>query len=325
MLPGEHNQSRDWETREEAETDWEHGERPENRELERRIQNGIILIDKPDGPTSHQVSIWVKKLLEQEKSGHSGTLDPSVTGVLPIGLNQGTKILQALTIAGKEYIGSMELDEEISPDTIREQASTYTGTVKQMPPKKSAVKREEREREIYKLEILEVEGQQVLFRIECEKGFYVRTFCRNFGEALGTAGEMEDLRRTRVGVLQEDQLHTLQDVKDQYEFWNEGKDNRLDEIILPIEAGVRHLKKIMVKDTAIASLCHGANLGTQGISRLQEGIEPGDTVALLSLKGELVALAEALMTTEELQEDDGTGCDLQRVFMDKDVYPKAWK
>jgi len=111
MLPAEENQGSKWLVREESETDWEHGERPENRSVEQLLDNGLVLLDKPSGPTSHQVSIWTKKMLERGKAGHSGTLDPQVTGVLPVGLTKGTKVLQALTEAGKEYVGTMELED----------------------------------------------------------------------------------------------------------------------------------------------------------------------------------------------------------------------
>ncbi|MDY6771500.1 MAG: RNA-guided pseudouridylation complex pseudouridine synthase subunit Cbf5 [Candidatus Nanohaloarchaea archaeon] len=325
MLPAEHNQDRDWLIREEAETDWDHGERPEQRSMDDLLDNGIVLVDKPTGPTSHQVSMWTREVLGREKTGHSGTLDPQVTGVLPIGLNRGTKVLQALTEAGKVYIGSMELEDEVARTEIAAAAEDAVGVRTQTPPEKSAVKREPREREIYDLEILEVDGGQVLFRIECEKGFYVRNFCQNFAEELGTTGEMEDLRRTQVGVFDEAQLNTLQDLKDEYEFWKEGEDSDLASMVLPVEAGVRHLKKVLVKDSAVASICHGADLGAQGISQLQDGIEPGEMVALLTLKGELIALADATMDSEAMQEQSVTAADLRRVFMQKDLYPKAWK
>ncbi|MDY6774177.1 MAG: RNA-guided pseudouridylation complex pseudouridine synthase subunit Cbf5 [Candidatus Nanohaloarchaea archaeon] len=228
MLPSEENQARGWLVKEDSDTDWDYGERPENRSVEEKLSNGLVLIDKPSGPQSNQVSVWVKKLLERGKTGHSGTLDPHVTGVLPVGLDSGTKVMGPLSEAGKEYIGLMELGEELSAQKVREKASGFVGTVEQVPPEKSAVKREEREREIYELEVLEVDGTEVLFRVECEKGFYVRTFCEQFGEDLGTKGEMVQLRRTKVGVFDEEETVKLQELADQYEFWKEEDSNRLD-------------------------------------------------------------------------------------------------
>lgn len=323
-LPAERRQDSDWITLQDAETDWEYGQRPEERSIEERLSNGLVLVDKPDGPTSHQVSAWTRELLDRGKAGHSGTLDPSVTGVLPIGLDRGTKVLQALTGAGKEYICLMGLDEERTRDELETVARRLTGTITQLPPEKSAVKREERDREIYAIDIIEVDGPEVLFRITCEKGFYVRTFCEQFGSALDTDGEMLDLRRTQVGTFTEDDCVSLNELRDEYRFWQDGEDNRLDELILPVEAGVRHLRKLLIKDSAVASICHGADLGRRGIASYQAGIERGETVAILTLKGELVALAEAEMDEELLRDGHGTAASLKRVFMDKDLYPRAW-
>lgn len=324
MLPGDANHDADWLIREESKTDWDHGQRPENRSIEERLSNGLVLIDKPAGPTSHQVSAWTRDMLNAGKAGHSGTLDPQATGVLPIGIDDATIVLQALTMAGKVYVGTMELDEQIEESQIKSLVDEFIGTRTQIPPEKSAVKRKEREREIYDLEILEIDENDVLFRVACEKGFYVRTFCRQFGKELETDGEMTDLRRTQVGVFTEDRCHSLQDVKDAYAYYEDGDPSVLEEIILPMEAGIRHLKKIIVKDSAVASICHGADLGSGGIAKLQEGIEPDETVAVLSLKGELIALADASMLSEDMVEANETAATLRRVFMNPETYPKAW-
>lgn len=292
--------------------------------MEEKLGNGLVIVDKPAGPQSNQVSVWVKELLDRGKAGHSGTLDPQVTGVLPVALDSGTKVTAPLSQASKEYVCVMELDEEREAERIKEVGDGFVGAVKQVPPEKSAVKREEREREIYGLDILEVDGRNVLFRLGCEKGFYVRTFCRQFGEELGTNGEMAALRRTRVAGFIEDDCVTLQELADQYNFWQEGEDNRLDDIVLPVEAGIRHLKKIVVKDSAVAALAHGAELGSGGIAKLQEGIQAGEMVAILTLKGELVATAEAQTGSDAMAGTDCTAAVLDRVYIDKDEYPKEW-
>lgn len=324
MLPSEENQAADWRVREDAETDWDYGERPENRSLEDRLSRGIVLVDKPDGPTSNQVSVWVKEVLDREKAGHAGTLDPNVTGLLPVGLDGGTKAMNPLSLADKEYVAVMELDEERGRDRVEEVAAGFVGDIEQVPPEVSAVKREKRVRQIHYLDVLEVEDDAVLFRIGCEKGFYVRTFCEQFAEALGTEGEMADLRRTMVGTFDESEAATLQDLVDAYRFWRDGEESDLDDLLLPVEAGVRHLRKVIVKDSAVAALAHGADLGTGGIAKLQEGIAAGDLVAVLTLKGELVATAEAVMDSEAMLEEDGDAAELDRVYMKPDVYPREW-
>jgi H/ACA ribonucleoprotein complex subunit 4 len=324
MLPAEQQQDADWEIKEDAETDWGHGQRPENRSIDDLLNRGLLLVDKPNGPTSNQISVWTKKLLNRDKTGHSGTLDPNVTGVLPIGLNRGTKILGPLSKADKEYVCIMELDDTVDNQTVRETGEELVGTVTQLPPETSAVKREERDRELYTLDVLEVTGDQVLFRIGCEHGFYVRTFCEQFGDALGTDGAMADLRRTMAGVFSDSDAYTLQDIVDEYEYWKNGGEHTLDEMLLPIEAGIRHLPKIMVKDSAVAALAHGADLGSGGITRLQHGITTNDLVAILTLKGELVATATALTHTNGMLAKEETVAELDRVYMQKDTYPKQW-
>lgn len=324
MLPSQNNQDRDWLTRENAETDWDHGQRPEQRPLKHKLENGLVIIDKPSGPASNQISVWTRTILERGKTGHSGTLDPPATGVLPIGLDTGTKVLGPLTRADKEYVCRMELGKTVDEPRIRAVAEEFVGTLRQTPPEQSAVKREERDRIIYYLDVLEVDDQDVLFRIGCEKGFYVRTFCKQFGTALDTDGEMQELRRTTVGVFTENDAVPLPDLADAYQFWQNGEDHQLDEYVLPVEAGVRHLKKIVVKDSAVAALAHGANLGGGGIATLQDGIRDGELVALLTLKGELVAAAHATTTSEDMLTSDETVAELDRVFIDNTLYPKQW-
>ncbi len=327
MLPSEQVQDADWEVRDDAETDWDFGQRPEHRSTQELLENGVVLVDKPNGPTSNQVSAWTKKSLDREKTGHSGTLDPHVTGVLPVGLNRGTRIMGPLSQADKEYVCIMALDDPVSRFDVEEAADEFVGAVTQTPPDMSAVKQQERERQIYYLDVLEVSenGKQVLFRVGCEKGFYVRTFCEQFGDALGTRdGVMEELRRTQVGVFTESESHTLQDVVDEYEYWRNGDEHTLDDMALPIEAGVRHLPKVVVKDSAVAALTHGANLGGGGIAKLQQGIEKGDLIAILTLKGELVATGHAQTHTNGMLTHTDTVAELDRVFMGNDVYPKRW-
>lgn len=315
----------EWVTREEAETDWNFGERPENKSTKNKIQNGIFLADKPEGPTSHQVSAWVKKILNVEKAGHTGTLDPNATGLLPIALASGTKIAQALKSSSKEYIGLMELEKNVSKRKVNNIATEFVGNNKQTPPELSAVKREERDRKIFYLDILEVKKNKVLFKVGCESGFYVRVLCQDLGKALNTNGELISLRRSKVGSFSEDETFYLQDLLDEYRFWQQGEENKLNEIILPIEAGVRDLKKVMIKDNAVSSLCHGANLGVNGVAKLQKNIEKGELIAILTLKGELVALGKAKRMSSQIVENDGvTAAELERVFMEPGTYPKKW-
>ncbi len=162
----------------EAETDNKLGCKPEERTTEEIINYGIVNINKPQGPTSHQVSDYVQKILGITKSGHSGTLDPHVHGVLPIALGRATRIVQALLKAGKEYVGIMHLHKDIEEEKVKLVIKKhFIGKIKQIPPLKSAVKREERTREIYYFDILEKQEKDVLFITGCEAGTYIRKLC----------------------------------------------------------------------------------------------------------------------------------------------------
>ncbi|MDP3639690.1 MAG: LAGLIDADG family homing endonuclease [Nanoarchaeota archaeon] len=153
------------------------GKPPEDRSTAELLTYGVINLDKPKGPTSHQVSDYVKKILPCKRAGHSGTLDPGVTGVQPVAIGKATRITQFLLTAPKEYVGIMHLHKDITEETLKKAAEQFVGKILQLPPVKSAVKRQLREREIYAFEILEMKGREVLFRVRCQAGTYVRKFC----------------------------------------------------------------------------------------------------------------------------------------------------
>jgi H/ACA ribonucleoprotein complex subunit 4 len=312
----------------EAETSEEHGCRPEQRNIASLLKNGFVNLDKPSGPTSHQVTAWVKRILNLKKAGHGGTLDPAVVGVLPIALENATKVVRALLLAGKEYVCLMHLHKDVAEEKIRKVMQKFVGKIKQVPPVKARVKRVEREREIYYVKILEISGRDVLFLIGCEAGFYVRKFCDDFGRKLGIRAHMLELRRTKVGPFKEEyHLVTLQDLSDAYYFWKEKeKENFLRYCVLPLEFGIYHLPKIWVQDNAIDALCHGAPLALGGVVKFESGIEEGILVALMSLKNELVALGISKLSSAQIEKRKrGIVAAPSRVVMPRGTYPRRWK
>ena len=219
-----------------ATTNIHYGKAPSERTVRELLQNGFIILDKPAGPSSHQVVAWVKEILDIEKAGHGGTLDPAVTGVLPVALGDAARALQVLLVAGKEYIALMKLHKQVDEKKIREACRSFVGQISQMPPLRSAVKRVRRTREEYYLEILEIHGTEVLFRVGCEAGTYIRTLCVDIGKKLGCGAQLAELRRTRVGNITEATAVTLQDIKDAYVFWKEeGDETELRRKILSME------------------------------------------------------------------------------------------
>ena len=307
--------------KQEADTDAKYGTKPEKRKTEDIINYGIVNIDKPKGPTSHQVSDFVQKILKINKAGHSGTLDPAVTGSLPIALGSATKIVQVLLKAGKEYIAVMHLHKEVEEKKLKEVFKEFTGKIRQKPPVKSAVKRVERTREIYYLEILEFDEKDVLFKVGCEAGTYIRKLIHDIGKKLGTGAHMAQLRRTKAGPFTEETLLTLQDLQDAFHYYNEGKEKYLRKLIQPVENAVNHLPKIWIFDTTVESLCHGSDLKIPGISKLNDKINKDDTIAILTLKDELVALGTANLTSNEiLKKEKGIAVKTEKVFMKPDTY-----
>ena len=274
--------------RKEAETNPDFGCNPEDRPTEEIINYGIVNIDKPKGPTSHQVSDFVQKILHINKSGHSGTLDPAVTGVLPVALGRATRIVQTLLTAGKEYVAIMHLHKETEEDRLRETINKhFLGKIEQMPPIKSSVKRQLRTRTIYYLDILEIDGKDVLFKTGTEAGTYIRKLIHDIGQKLKIGAHMAELRRTKAGPFDESTLFTLHELTDAYHFWKEeNNDKFIRKAIQPVENGVLHLPKVWVFDTTVESLCHGVDLKVPGISKVSGEINNGNVVAIMTLKNE---------------------------------------
>ncbi|MCC7574472.1 RNA-guided pseudouridylation complex pseudouridine synthase subunit Cbf5 [Candidatus Woesearchaeota archaeon] len=297
---------------------------PENRSVKELLDSGIIILNKPSGPTSHQAVDFLKKVLDIKKAGHSGTLDPGVTGVLPVALSGATRITHCLLTAGKEYVCLMHLHKVISEEILRDVLKNhFLGSITQLPPVKSAVKRQLRKRNIYYLEILQIKGSDVLFRVGCEAGTYIRKLVHDIGLKLGCGAHMAELVRTKAGPFSEDEMVSLQDLADAFHFYNEGDDSLLKKMIKPVERGVDHLKKIFIHDGAVDSLCNGAFLKVPGISKLDSDIVKGDVVAVLTLKNELVLVGEALLNSNNMIKlAKGLAVKTDQVFMKPGVYPK---
>ena len=305
----------------------QYGYYPDKRPLALHLDCGIVNIDKPAGPTSHEVSAWVKKILNLERTGHAGTLDPDVTGVLAVGLGRATRVVNCVHTAGKEYVCIMRLHKVVGYERVVKTMNSFVGKIYQRPPLMSNVKRVLRVREIYYIQILEVKDNYVLFRVGCESGTYIRKLCYDIGELLFCGAQMEDLRRTRTGFFLEDHtICTLQDLKDAYTIYKEERDERyLRALINPMERAVEHWKKIFIRDSAVDAIAHGANLSVTGILKINKFIEKDDEVAIMTQKGELVGIGKATMSAYRMMELNTSWAVItERVFMDRNVYPK-WK
>lgn len=295
------------------------GHYPGARPLEDHIKNGVIVLDKPSGPTSHQIDRWVKEILNINLCSHGGTLDPRASGVLLIALENATKLMPIILSSKKEYVGVIHLHKDIEREKIEDIFKNFIGKVKQLPPVKSAVARRVREREVYYLELLEIDGRDILFRIGCEAGFYVRRFADDVGKGLKVGAHLQELRRTKSGNFSEESTITLQKLFDAV-----GDEGKLREAVLPMEDAIESTNKIVVSDNAIDNICNGSPLAVGGIAILEDNIERGEWVAMLSLKGELVAIGRAVLSSKEISEKKkGLAVKTDRVLMKKGTYPKG--
>jgi len=220
----------------------------------------------------------------------------------------------------------MHLHEEIPQSKIQKTANEFIGKIRQTPPRRSAVKREERSREIYYLNIYEIDNKDVLFKVGCEAGTYIRTLCHVWGKKLGVGAHMSQLVRTKAGPFTDKDWVSLHDLKDAYEVFKEGDETPIRKVILPVENAVSHLPKIWVFDTTVDSLCHGASLSLPGISKIHSNISENDLVAVFTLKEELVCLGNALMDSGDMIKNErGLAVKTSKVFMEPNTYPKYVK
>jgi H/ACA ribonucleoprotein complex subunit 4 len=253
--------------------------------------------------------------------------NPKVTGVLPITLEDATKVVQALLLSGKEYVCVMQLHRKMSKKKVEKVLKEFQGLIFQRPPIRSSVKRRLRTRMIYYIDFLEMQQRNVLFKIGCESGTYIRKICFDIGEALGCGAHMLELRRTRAGSFTEDEdLVTLYDVLRSVDLWKEsGDEEGIRKVVLPMERALDLIPKVFIRDSAVAAVCHGANLAAPGVLSLESGIGRGDEIVVYTQKGEAVALARALVSAEQILEmDHGFVAKTIRVLMDRDTYPRMW-
>jgi len=214
-----------------------------------RLFRSIILLDKPAGPTSLECAERVRRIFSAKKSGHAGTLDPGVTGVLIIALDEATKAMPVLMGLEKTYEGVMHVHMDFLEQELREAVKSFTGKIIQRPPVRSAVSRQPREREIYSFEITGISGHDVSFRVRCQAGTYVRKLCSDLGEKMGTQAHMKSLRRIRAGPFSLKECANLEDLE-----------KNPEKHLIQIEKAFQKIgvKKIRVKESSVQKILNGS-------------------------------------------------------------------
>ncbi|KAH7637423.1 pseudouridine synthase-like protein [Dermatophagoides farinae] len=304
---------------------------PNKREIKEYLKSGFINLDKPSNPSSHEVVAWIKRILRVEKTGHSGTLDPKVSGCLIVCIDRATRLVKSQQNAGKEYVAVLRLHSEVPGGraTVIKAVQQLTGALFQRPPLISAVKRQLRIRTIYNSKLFEYNEKANLgiLWIDCEAGTYVRTLCVHLGLLLGVSGQMQELRRVRSGIQDESKgMVTMHDLVDaMYQFDHHKDESLLRLVVKPLEALLVRHKRIIIKDTAVNAVCYGAKIMLPGVLRYDDDIELNEEIVIVTTKGEAVCLAIALMTTSTIMCcDHGVVAKIKRVVMERDTYPRKW-
>uniref|UniRef100_A0A663FCC2 H/ACA ribonucleoprotein complex subunit DKC1 n=1 Tax=Aquila chrysaetos chrysaetos TaxID=223781 RepID=A0A663FCC2_AQUCH len=300
------------------------GANPLKREISDYVRSGFINLDKPSNPSSHEVVAWIRRILRVEKTGHSGTLDPKVTGCLIVCIERATRLVKSQQSAGMFIAGTI-----YSLNDWGGAIETLTGALFQRPPLIAAVKRQLRVRTIYESKLVEYDPERRLgiFWVSCEAGTYIRTLCVHLGLLLGVGGQMQELRRVRSGILGEkDNMVTMHDVLDaQWQYDNNKDDSYLRRVILPLEKLLTSHKRLVMKDSAVNAICYGAKIMLPGVLRYEDGIEVNQEIVVITTKGEAICLAIALMTTAVISTcDHGIVAKIKRVIMERDTYPRKW-
>merc|ERR1719221_2161366 len=303
---------------------------PLSRPLDIYMLYGILNLDKPVNPSSHEVVSWIKRILKCEKTGHSGTLDPKVSGCLLVCLNRATRLVKAQQTAGKEYVAIVRFHSDVgSAAKVQGALDMLSGALFQRPPVISAVKRQLRIRTIYEAKVVEYNKQRhtAIFWTSCEAGTYVRTMCVHMGLILGVGAHMAELRRVRSGVLDENKyMSTMHDVLDaQFMYENLRDEKYLRRVVMPLELLLITYPRIVVKDSAVNAICYGAQLMIPGVLRFEKNIEVGSEIVMMTTKGEAIATGIAQMTTAVISSvDHGVVAVIKRVIMERDTYNMRW-
>ncbi|XP_029663038.1 H/ACA ribonucleoprotein complex subunit 4-like [Formica exsecta] len=306
------------------------GSTPLNRSLSEYIKSGCINLDKPCNPSSHEVVAWIKRILRVEKTGHSGTLDPKVSGCLIVCIDRATRLAKSQQSAGKEYVAVFKLHS--APESIqkvKQSLEKLHGALFQRPPLISAVKRQLRVRTVYENELLDYnkEINMGVFRVSCEAGSYIRTMCVHLGLYVGTGANMQELRRIRSGIQSEkDAMVTMHDILDaQWLYDNHGDESYLRRVIKPLEALLINHKRIVLKDSAVNAICYGAKIMLPGVIMYDQGIELNQNTIIFKQNFIYMYLAIALMTSPTMAAcDHGVAAKIKRVIMERDAYPRKW-
>ncbi|MGB0164880.1 MAG: RNA-guided pseudouridylation complex pseudouridine synthase subunit Cbf5 [Candidatus Thalassarchaeaceae archaeon] len=303
------------------------GQSPHERSLRQLMQSGIILVDKPPGPSSHQLAAWAREVLNLTRLGHGGTLDPFATGALTLLLGKATRLTEFILSSDKTYIAVLKTDPRHTRSDIEDVLRGLEGEIYNVPPVESAVKVRVRTRTIHEIQLLESDEEAGIhcIRISCQAGTYIRTIARDIGLLMGSECKLMELHRSKTGVFTQSTLCSMQQLTDAALLAEQGEEAALTKLIAPVEAFLHKMPGAWARDSAIGSICHGAPLAVPGIYSIHGNLKSGDKVVIWSGKGEAVAIGELSIDSNRIaQMSTGEVIRPKVVLMEKDVYPSSW-
>ena len=320
--------SETWSIDPSAKTNNSFGCNPEERPLEELLECGIILVDKPPGPSSHQLAAWARSMLGINRIGHGGTLDPFATGLLTLLCGRSTKITAELLRKPKSYSAVIRFKTPVPEDQLRSLVNVMKGEIFNVPPKESAVKVQVRTREVSESLLVQTEegGRVHLLSISCEAGTYIRTMVKDLGLLSGNKCELLELHRSKSGPLGDQMACSMHQLADAVFLWKEHDDPRgLERLVCPVETVLNDIPRIVIKDGAVSALSHGAPLARPGVVSVPKGLPLGATVLISSLKGEAVAISELSVHSDSIPEmRSGQIAAPKTVIMPPGTYPQTW-
>jgi H/ACA ribonucleoprotein complex subunit 4 len=277
------------------------------------IDDKVIIINKPPGLTSHEVSTYVKKITGASRAGHAGTLDPDVSGVLPVALGRATKLLRYIAGKEKTYIGIVKFRNIMDREQVVQLFRRFTGELTQTPPKISAVRKVPRKRTVYSLKLVELDGRIALFETRVDAGTYIRTLCDDMGKVCGGA-RMIELRRIAVGKISEKEAHTMTELIDAMWFRkNKGEPGMLDAMLKPPESFI-DLPRVFIKKSSLKSIFSGAQIMIPALEKLGD-VKKGERVALYCGDA-FVGVGQMAIDARELQSrSSGLAVKLERMHL----------
>jgi len=295
---------------------------PARRTPAELLEFGVVTLDKPPGPSAHQATGWVRDLAADaladrdreriDRAAHAGTLDPKVTGCLPVLLGTATRLARAFDDAVKEYVAVLELHGP-APADLADVLATFEGPLYQKPPRKSAVARRLRVREVHDLDLLEREQRRAMIRVRCASGTYIRKLCHDLGLALGTGAHMGDLRRTATGTFDDRSMVSMHDLADALAFWRGGDPEPLHEAVQPAERALRGVPSVTIAPSAAREVAEGAPVYAPGVIDVEDDVD-GDEPLVACYTPDCAAVCLGRLVGDPTA-DHGTVVDLERVLV----------